>query len=40
MIDDIERIAKDGVDRFGAATSLDELRAIDMELLGKRSELS
>jgi phenylalanyl-tRNA synthetase alpha chain len=40
MIDDIERIATDGVSRLAAAASLDDLRALDTELLGKRSELS
>jgi phenylalanyl-tRNA synthetase alpha chain len=40
MIDDIERIATAGAQRFDAAATLDELRALDTELLGKRSELS
>ena len=40
MIDEIERIAAEGEKRFAGASTLDELRALDMELLGKRSELS
>ena len=40
MIDEIERIAAEGEQRLAGASTLDELRAIDMELLGKRSELS
>ena len=40
MIDDIERIATEGEKRLAAAATLDELRALDTELLGKRSELS
>ena len=40
MIDEIERIAEDGAERLAGASTLDELRAIDLELLGKRSELS
>ena len=40
MIDDIERIATEGEARFAQAATLDDLRALDTELLGKRSELS
>ena len=40
MIDEIERLASEGEARFSAASTLDEVRAIDAELLGKRSELS
>ena len=40
MIDEIERMATEGEARFSAAATLDDLRALDTELLGKRSELS
>jgi phenylalanyl-tRNA synthetase alpha chain len=40
MTDDIERIAAEGASRLAEATSLDDLRALETELLGKRSELS
>jgi phenylalanyl-tRNA synthetase alpha chain len=40
MLDDIARIADAGVARLGSATSLDELRAFESELLGKKSELT
>ncbi|MEY2570799.1 MAG: phenylalanyl-tRNA synthetase alpha chain, partial [Acidimicrobiaceae bacterium] len=40
MIDDIQRIAADGAERAAAAATLDDLRAVDGEVLGKRSELS
>ena len=40
MLDDIARIADAGVARVATATSLDELRSFESELLGKRSELS
>ena len=40
MLDDIARIADAGVARLGGATSLDELRAFESELLGKKSELT
>jgi phenylalanyl-tRNA synthetase alpha chain len=40
MVDEIERIAAEGVDRLGAAADLEELRALETELLGKRSDLS
>lgn len=40
MLDDIARIADAGVTRLAAARTLDELRALESELLGKRSELT
>ncbi|MGH9185783.1 MAG: phenylalanine--tRNA ligase subunit alpha [Acidimicrobiales bacterium] len=40
MIDDIARIAEAGAARVQRVATLDELRAIETELLGKRSELS
>ena len=40
MIDDIQRIAADGAERAAAAATLDDLRQLDGELLGKRSALS
>jgi phenylalanyl-tRNA synthetase alpha chain len=40
MIDDIERIAAQGVARLAEAATLDQLHALDLELLGKRSELN
>src|SRR5258706_11878058 len=40
MTADIERIADDGGARLLAARDLDDLRALESELLGKRSELS
>ena len=40
MIDDINRIADTASERARAATTLDDLRAIDAEVLGKRSEIS
>jgi phenylalanyl-tRNA synthetase alpha chain len=40
MIDDIERIAADGEARLTRAATLDDLHALDIELLGKRSALS
>ncbi|MEY2422663.1 MAG: phenylalanyl-tRNA synthetase alpha chain [Acidimicrobiaceae bacterium] len=40
MIDDIERIAAEGVGRLAQAATLDDLRGLETELLGKRSELS
>jgi phenylalanyl-tRNA synthetase alpha chain len=40
MIDDIDRIATEGAKRLAEAATLDDLRALDLELLGKRSELS
>ena len=40
MIDDIRRIAAEATSRIGGAATLDELGALDRELLGKGSELS
>ncbi|QXC61905.1 phenylalanine--tRNA ligase subunit alpha [Aquihabitans sp. G128] len=40
MIDDIRRIAAAATDRIAGAATLDELGALDRELLGKTSELS
>jgi len=40
MIDDIERISAEGEARLLAATSVDEVRALEAELFGKRSQLS
>src|SRR5690349_5697376 len=40
MIDDIAAVADDAVARAAAAGTLEELRALDAELLGKRSALS
>ena len=40
MIDDINRIADAAAARARAASTLDELRSIDAEVLGKRSEIS
>ncbi len=40
MLDDIAAIEADGMPRIAAAASLDELQALDAELLGKRSALS
>src|SRR4051794_957297 len=40
MIDDIERIAAEGEARLLACTNVDDVRAIEAELLGKRSQLS
>jgi len=40
MLEQIRAIADAGVARLGGATSLDELRSFESELLGKRSELS
>ena len=40
MSDDITRMAADGAARLAAAATLDDLRALEAELLGKRSELS
>jgi phenylalanyl-tRNA synthetase alpha chain len=40
MIDDIEKIAAAGETRLTEAATLDELRALETELVGKRSELS
>ena len=40
MIDDIGRIQRDAVERVATAASLDELRAIETDVLGKRAELT
>jgi phenylalanyl-tRNA synthetase alpha chain len=40
MTDDIERIASEGAARLAQAATLDDLRVLETELLGKRSELS
>ncbi|MEY2460790.1 MAG: phenylalanyl-tRNA synthetase alpha chain, partial [Acidimicrobiaceae bacterium] len=40
MTDDIEAIAAEGGARLAQAATLDDLRALETELLGKRSELS
>src|SRR5690349_10521923 len=40
MIEEIERVQADAVGRVATATSLDELAALDTELLGKRSALT
>lgn len=40
MLDDIAAIEANGMPRIAAATTLDELRSLDSELLGKRSALS
>ncbi|MEY2404524.1 MAG: phenylalanyl-tRNA synthetase alpha chain [Acidimicrobiaceae bacterium] len=40
MIDDVEAIAAGGAARLAQATTLEDLRALETELLGKRSELS
>ena len=40
MIDDIRRIAAEATSRIGGAATLDELGALDRDLLGKTSELS
>ena len=39
-LDDLAAIEADAAPRIGAATNLDDLRALDQELLGKRSALS
>ncbi|MGH9136524.1 MAG: phenylalanine--tRNA ligase subunit alpha [Acidimicrobiales bacterium] len=39
MLEDITRIAEKGLARISAAADLDELHALDVELLGKRSDL-
>jgi phenylalanyl-tRNA synthetase alpha chain len=40
MLDDIARIEADAAPRIAAATTLDDVRALEAELLGKRSPLS
>jgi len=40
MIDEIKRIETDATDRIAGARSLDDVRALDTELLGKKSALN
>jgi phenylalanyl-tRNA synthetase alpha chain len=40
MLDDIARIEADAAPRIAGATTLEELHALDLDLLGKRSELT
>ena len=40
MIDDITRIGAEAPGRIAAAATLDELRAVEAELLGKKGELT
>jgi len=40
MLDDIAAIEADATPRIAAAATLDDVRALDQELLGKRSALS
>jgi len=40
MLDDIARIEADAAPRIAAAATLDDVRTLDAELLGKRSPLS
>jgi phenylalanyl-tRNA synthetase alpha chain len=40
MIDEIKRIESDANDRIAATRTLDDVRALDIELLGKRSALN
>jgi phenylalanyl-tRNA synthetase alpha chain len=40
MTDDIERIAAEGAARLARTATLEDLRAVETEVLGKRSELS
>ncbi|MGH9275567.1 MAG: phenylalanine--tRNA ligase subunit alpha, partial [Acidimicrobiales bacterium] len=40
MLDDIAAIEDDALPRIAAAATLDDLRALDQELLGKKSVLS
>ena len=40
MLDDIARIEADAIPRIAAAATLDDVRALDADLLGKRSALS
>ena len=40
MMDDIERIAATGAERITAAATLDDLRAAEAELLGKKGEIT
>ena len=40
MIDEIERIVADAVGRVRAAATLDDLKALEVEVLGKQAPLS
>ncbi len=40
MIDDIQRIAADAAARIGAASTVEELRAVETDVLGRRSPLT
>ncbi len=40
MIDELERITSTGTERIAAASTLDELQAVDADLLGKKSTLT
>jgi phenylalanyl-tRNA synthetase alpha chain len=40
MIEDLARLERDGTEAVGAATDLDQLRAVEAEWLGKRSQLT
>jgi phenylalanyl-tRNA synthetase alpha chain len=40
MIDELDRLSRTGAEQVGAAADLDELRSVESELLGKRSELT
>ena len=37
MIDEIRSLESDGVERIGAAATVDELAAVDREVLGKKA---
>ena len=40
MIDEIKRIESDATERIATTRTLDDVRALDIELLGKRSALN
>jgi phenylalanyl-tRNA synthetase alpha chain len=40
MIDELDRLSRTGAEQVTSAADLDELRALEVELLGKRSELT
>ena len=40
MIDDIQRIAAGAGDRIAATSTVEELRAVESDVLGKRSALT
>jgi phenylalanyl-tRNA synthetase alpha chain len=40
VIDEIERIERDGRERIAAASTLDEIRAVDTDVLGKKAPLN